>query len=328
MTRHWLFHLGLFLCTFFTITIAGVAWVNANPFELRNFILGMPYSISILFILTCHEFGHYFAARYHNVDSTLPYFIPFPPMISMFGTLGAFMRTRTIPPSKKAIFDIGVAGPIAGFFASLLILVYGFLHLPPANYILSIHPDYDFVLNASRTAHGAYLEFGDSILFSTLKSLFTDPAKQFIPPMTEIYHYPFLCAGWFGLFVTALNRIPMGQFDGGHVMYGMFGDRHRLIARISFYALLVLGVPSLADASLRTALSLIYKRDFNQVIPFAQFSWPTWFFWAMIAYFIVKLYHPPVPDESPLDNRRMAVGWFCVLIFIITFSFNPIVMSF
>jgi membrane-associated protease RseP (regulator of RpoE activity) len=328
ITRHWLFHLGLFLCTFFTTTIAGVWWVNPDPFELTNFHLGIAYSVSILFILACHEFGHYFAARYHKVDTTLPYFIPFPPIVLSFGTFGAIIRTRTVPPTKKAIFDIGVAGPIAGFFASILVLVYGFLHLPSASYILAIHPDYDFLANASRSAHGAYLEFGNSILFSTLKSALTDPSRQFVPPMSEVYHYPFLCAGWFGLFVTALNLIPMGQFDGGHIIYGMFGDLHRKIARISFYILIVLGVPSLADALLRTALGLIEKREIDQIIPYAQYSWSTWFFWAMIAYFIIKLYHPPVPDESPLDSRRMAVGWFCVLIFIVTFSVNPIMMSF
>lgn len=327
IARHWLFHLGLFLCTFFTTTVAGVWWLNRDPFELSNFYLGIPYSVSILFILACHEFGHYFAARYHKVDTTLPYFIPFPPLVLSFGTFGAIIRTRTTPPSKKAIFDIGVAGPIAGFLASILVLVYGFLHLPSVNFILSIHPDYDFLLNTSRSAHGAYLEFGNSIFFSALRSALTDPSKQFVPPMSEIYHYPFLCAGWFGLFVTALNLVPMGQFDGGHIIYGMFGNHHRKIAQTSFYVLIVLGLPALADALLRTALGFIYKREFAQIIPFAQHSWSTWFFWALIAYFIVKLYHPPVPDESPLDSRRMTIGWICIIIFIISFSFNPIMMS-
>lgn len=327
----WILHLSLFLCTFFTTTIAGVWWLNRDPFELSNFSLGIPYSVSILFILACHEFGHYFAAKYHRVSATLPYFIPAPPLFQVFlnfGTFGAVIRTRTAPPTKKAMFNIGVAGPIAGFFASLLILIYGFLNLPSPDFILSIHPDYDFALNASRAAHGMSLEFGNTILFSGVRSLLTNPSHQFVPPMSEIYHYPFLCAGWFGLFVTALNLIPMGQFDGGHIIYSMFGTLHRKIAHISFYILIAISAPALADVLLRTLLAFIYKHEIGQIIPFAQYSWSAWFLWAMIAYYVIKLYHPPVADESPLDKRRMAIGWICIIIFFLSFSINPIIASF
>ena len=325
----WLLHLGLFLLTFFTTTIAGVLWLNRDPFELSNFYLGIPYSASILFILACHEFGHYFASRYHHVDATLPYFLPFPPIPILlqlflnFGTFGAVIRTKSIVPSKKAMFDIGVAGPIAGFFASLLILTYGFLHLPSPDFILSIHPDYNFSLNASTSAQGLPLAFGNTLLFSGLKSLLTHPSMQFVPPLSEIYHYPFLCAGWFGLFVTALNLIPMGQFDGGHLIYAMFGKYHQRIARTSFYALIALSAPSLSDALIRTLLGFVYKHDVGQIIPFAQYSWSAWFFWALIALYVVKLFHPPVADESPLDGRRMIIGWFCIAIFFLSFSLNP-----
>jgi membrane-associated protease RseP (regulator of RpoE activity) len=296
---------------------------------LRNFHLGIPYSASILFILACHEFGHYFASRYHNVDATLPYFLPFPPIPVLlqlflnFGTFGAVIRTKSIVPSKKAMFDIGVAGPIAGFAASLLILIYGFLHLPSRAFILSIHPDYDFILNASASAQGVSLAFGNTLIYSGLQNLLTTPSSQFVPPLSEIYHYPFLCAGWFGLFVTALNLIPMGQFDGGHLIYAMFGKFHYRIARTSFYALLALSAPSLIDALLRTLLGFMYKHDIEQIIPFAQYSWSAWFLWAMIALYIVKLAHPPVSDETPLDNRRMIIGWLCILIFFLSFSLNP-----
>ena len=329
----WVLHLGLFFLTFFTTTVAGVLWLNRDPFELRNFYLGIPYSASILFILACHEFGHYFASRYHHVDATLPYFLPFPPVPVLmqlflnFGTFGAVIRTKSIVPSKKVMFDIGVAGPIAGFFASLLVLIYGFLHLPSPEFMLAIHPDYDFALNASASAHGVSLAFGNTILFSGLQNLFTHPSLQFVPPLSEIYHYPFLCTGWFGLFVTALNLIPMGQFDGGHVIYAMFGKIHKRIAQVSFYTLLALSVPSLSDSLLRTLLGFVFKHDVGQIIPFAQYSWSAWFFWAMIALYVVKLYHPPVPDETPLDGRRMAIGWFCMVIFILSFSLNPFTMN-
>ena len=137
-------HLSLFLACFFTVTVAGVQWLNRDPFDLNNFGYGIPYSLSILFILTCHEFGHYFAARFHGVDATLPYFIPFPtlPSVVNFGTLGAVIKTKTAIPSKKIMFDIGVAGPIAGFVATLLVLSYGFIALPGKEFILSIHPQY------------------------------------------------------------------------------------------------------------------------------------------------------------------------------------------
>jgi membrane-associated protease RseP (regulator of RpoE activity) len=327
-------HLGLFILTFFTTTIAGVVWLNRDPFELANFSLGIPYSLSILFILSCHEFGHYFASRYHKVDATLPYFLPFPPIPILlqlflnFGTFGAVIRTKSIIPSKKAMFDIGAAGPIAGFIASLLVLTYGFFNLPSQDFILAIHPDYDFSINASVAAHGLSLEFGNTFLFSGLKLLFTNPSIQFVPPMSEIYHYPFLCAGWFGLFVTALNLIPMGQFDGGHIIYGMFGRLHRKIARTSFYILLALSAPSLTDTILRLLLGFVYKQDMGQIIPYAQYSWSAWFVWAIIALYIVKLDHPPIAEESPIDTRRMIIGWFCVLIFVLSFSLNPFTVGF
>ncbi len=325
----WSFHLSLFILTFFTTTVAGVLWLNRDPFELTNFHFGIPYSASILFILACHEFGHYFASRYHQVDATLPYFLPFPPIPFLlqlflnFGTFGAVIKTKTSVPSRKAIFDIGVAGPIAGFTASLAVLVYGFSNLPSPSFILSIHPNYNFSINASASAHGISLEFGKTLLFSGLQSILTNPSLQYVPPMSEVYHYPFLCAGWFGLFVTALNLIPIGQFDGGHVIYAMFGEFHKKIARSSLYILMFLSTPSISDALLRTLLGFVYKRDVGQLIPFAQYSWSAWFLWAMIALYVVKLYHPSVADESPLDARRMALGWICVIIFVLSFSLNP-----
>ena len=129
------------------------------------------------------------------------------------------------------------------------------------------------------------------------------------------------------MFVTALNLIPMGQFDGGHLIYAMFGKFHRSIARTSFYALLALSAPSISDALLRTLLGFVYKHDVGQIVPFAQYSWSAWFFWAMIALYVVKLFHPPVADETPLDGRRMIIGWFCIGIFFLSFSLNPFTLG-
>jgi membrane-associated protease RseP (regulator of RpoE activity) len=319
----------LVILTFLTTTISGVQWVGKNPFELRNLHYGFVYAFAILFVLGVHEFGHYFAARYHKVQTTLPYFLPFPllPFFLNFGTLGAVIRTRSIVPSRKAMFDIGVAGPIAGFVACLIVLVIGFLTLPGPEYILSIHPNFNFATGGTNDPHGIPLEFGQTILYSALSRLLTDPSVQFVPPMSEIYHYPLLCVGWFGLFVTAMNLIPIGQFDGGHLIYTMFGEKHRVIARTSFIALLVLGLPSVLDSVIRTVWSYLSSAPLGQVIPFAQYSWTGWFIWALISYYVIKLYHPPVPDESPLDETRMRIGWLTLLIFVICFSFTPFTIS-
>jgi membrane-associated protease RseP (regulator of RpoE activity) len=319
----------LFLLTFFTTTVAGVQWVGKNAFELTNLPYGLPYSFSILFILGVHEFGHYFAARYHRVKVTLPYFLPFPPtpFFLNFGTLGALIKTKAIVPSRKAMFDIGVAGPLAGFVACIIVLTLGFLTLPGPDYILSIHPGYDFSAQATNESGGLGLEFGRTILYSSLSWLLTDPAKQFVPPMSEMYHYPLLCVGWFGLFVTAMNLIPIGQYDGGHLIYTLFGEKHRVIARTSFIVLLVLGLPAVLDAVLRTILSYFVQDLPAQIIPLAQYSWTGWFLWALISYYVIKLYHPPVPDESPLDQSRVIIGWLALIVFVVSFSFAPFTIS-
>jgi membrane-associated protease RseP (regulator of RpoE activity) len=308
-----LLHLGLFLITFITTTLAGAAWTTntAGPYELEFLIYGLPYAIAILFVITCHEFGHYFAAKYHKVDATLPYYIPFPyiPGFLNFGTMGAVIRTKSPVSSRKAMFDIGVAGPIAGFIACLIVLVYGFLNVPGEEYILAIHPDF---FSPEYGSEGLRLEFGDTLLFSFFRFLFVQPG-QFFPPMYEIYHYPFLCVGWFGLFVTALNMIPVGQLDGGHISYTMFGgEKSYKIALISFVILLFLGVLGTLESFL--------------VFP-TNFGWSGWLFWGLILYFFIKLKHPPIPDETPLDSRRRTIGYLAYFIFIISFSPAPIIFS-
>src|SRR3989304_1442236 len=184
----------LLAATALTTAIAGVQWAGKDPFELRNLPTGLEYGVAILFVLASHEFGHFFAARYHKVKTTFPYFIPFPPIpfLLNFGTLGALIRTRSPVLTRKAMFDIGVAGPLAGFLACVAVLVYGFSTLQGPEYITAIHPDYDFHLNAIPDSQGVPLEFGQTILFSLFTYVFTDPSSQFVPPMSEIYHYPYL----------------------------------------------------------------------------------------------------------------------------------------
>ncbi|OGU77754.1 MAG: peptidase [Ignavibacteria bacterium RBG_16_34_14] len=311
--KHYLIHIGLFLITFFTTTIAGAQWITGSPgpYELKFILEGLPYSFSILFIITCHEFGHYFAAMYHKVRATLPYYIPFPPIpfFINFGTMGAVIRTKSPVPTKKAMFDIGVAGPIAGFIACLIILIYGFMNVPPIDYLLSIHPDY---FSPEYGKNGLNLVFGDTILFSFFKWIFVE-SNQFFPPMSEIYHYPFLCVGWFGLFITAMNMIPIGQLDGGHIGYTMFGkETHFKIAVICFSILFVLGITGIIEASFNLNIGV---------------GWSGWLFWALILYFIIKIEHPPIKDDTELDFKRQLIGYFSFFILIISFSPNPFLLT-
>ena len=300
--RTYLVHISLVALTFFTTSVAGVQWLNKDPFELSNFWTGALYAALILGMLASHEFGHYFAARHHGVNVTLPFFIPFP---SYFGTLGAVIRIRSNIPSRKIMFDIGAAGPIAGFVVSLLILITGFMTLPPKEYLYAIHPEYAQL--AAIPTGG--LTFGTTLLYSAASSIFGSPGA-FVPPMNEIYHYPFLCVGWFGLLVTAMNLIPIGQLDGGHISYSMFGRYYHPIAQIALVLLVVLGTAGLLP---------IVGVD-------AGFGWTGWLFWALVLASFIKIFklnRPPIEDEEPLDPARMVVGWVCVGIFITSFSPTP-----
>lgn len=307
-------HIFLFIITFFTTTLAGMEWTTGSmgPYQLRSLLIGLPYSISILFILASHEFGHYFAAKYHKVKATLPYFIPLPSFSGLFlnfGTMGAVIRTKTAIPNNKAMFDIGVSGPIAGFVASLIVLIYGFTHLPGPEYILAIHPDY---FSASYGSNGLSLAFGDTLLFSLLRNILTSGA-QFVPPMSEVYHYPYLCVGWFGLFVTSMNMIPVGQLDGGHIVYSMFGPlRHNIIAKISMGILVVLGLLGLAESFFNWGFSL---------------GWTGWIFWALVLLLVIKFKHPPVMEFHQLDTKRMIIGYVSLFMLLLSFSPSPIMLS-
>ena len=311
--KNYLIHLGLFILTLVTTTIAGMELTTGvmNPFEFSDLLMGLPYSLSLLFILGVHEFGHYFATVYHKVKATLPYFIPIPPIPGFFnfGTLGAVIRTKSAIYNNKAMFDIGIAGPLSGFIACLIILVYGFTHLPGKEYILQIHPDF-FSPDYGKGAIG--LEFGNTLLFSFFKIVFTHPG-EFFPPMSEIYHYPYLCVGWFGLFVTSMNMVPVGQLDGGHIVYSMFGGKtHEAVAGISMLILIGLGMLGFLDVYLELNIG---------------FGWAGWLLWSFILYVIIKVKHPPVYIFDRLDKRRRILGWVSLFILLISFSPTPFMIS-
>lgn len=288
-------HLLLFLLTVLTTTITGAFFLGREAFaSWEELSYGLPYSFAILTILLSHEMGHYLTARYYKMQVTLPYFIPF--FLPAFhpGTFGAFIRMRSSIPNKKALFDIGFAGPLAGFITSIIFLVIGFYHLTDLNGVLAylnniLPPD---------SPNGIDLFLGGSILFDTLKIIFN---VQYLP-MNAIYHFPFIFAGWLGFLVTALNLMPIGQLDGGHITYALFGDRARKIALLSFSLLIIFNV------------YLIYS--FNSYV---------WVLWPVIIFFFIKFRHPPTLDNSiVIGLKRKILGWLAYIIFIISFSPIPV----
>jgi len=301
----YLLHLLLFLLTFITTTFAGVLWLNRDPFELTNFSLGLPYSISLLAMLSAHEFGHYFAARRYGVNTSLPYFIPIPVippyMINPFGTMGAVIRMRSPLTTKKALFDIGIAGPIAGLVVTFCVLIYGFLTLPGKEFIFTVHPEY----RLTGEIPGTGFTFGNSILFWSLTKVFG--SSGFVPPMNEIYHYPFLCVGWFGLFVTALNLIPVGQLDGGHVLYALAGKGQGKIARVFFICLVIVGLSGFLPL-------------FGSGVQTGTLGW---LLWAAILYFFIKIDHPEIYDYTEMDASRKVLGWAVLALFVLIFPPIP-----
>ena len=324
-SRNYPLHLSLFVATLFTTTWAGTIWIG-NPPEMDSFAhfraglkVGLPFSLSLLAFLSVHEFGHFFATVKHRVRATLPYYIPLPPLpfLMSIGTLGAVIRMKEPIRSRRALFDIGVAGPLAGFAVALGLLVYGFTHLPSIDYIYSIHPEYR-ASGGIPPAPPETLHLGRNLLFLLLEKII---APKNLPPMYELYHYPYLFAGWLGCFVTALNLLPVGQLDGGHVIYAMFGgDGHRKISKFFLACITVLGAPSFIIG----LLPLIFP---SLVFPapelLLRWSWPGWIIWAIILRKFLGTRHPHAGSDRPLSARRMIVGWGCIAIFILTFTPVP-----
>lgn len=266
-------HSILFLLTLLTTLIAGAIQQGVNPLETPGGIWqGIPFSFTLLIILGAHEFGHYFMARHHGVDVTMPYFIPAP---SFIGTFGAFIKMRSPLSDRCGLLDVGVAGPVAGLVAALPVTVAGLA-------LSEVRP---------MTAE-AGVSLGSSLLFSLLGWI----VHGSLPQGMDIILHPVAFSGWIGLLVTCLNLLPIGQLDGGHVAYALLlGRRQRLLARIVFAALIVLGAT----------------------------SWTGWLIWAAILY-IMGLDHPPTIREwKPLGRRERLLGWGAMGIFVFTFTPAP-----
>lgn len=215
----------LFLLTFATTTLAGASLAGADWLrDLRAAREGLTFSLTLLAILLAHELGHYVASREYGVDTSPPYFIPVPPLLSFIGTFGAFIRMRSPPRDRRALFDIAVAGPWAGFLLSVPAIHAGLL-LSPVKPVLE------------KGQQGLLL--GDNLVFKALAALLLD-----VPEGYDVYLHPIAFAGWIGLFVTSLNLLPIGQLDGGHVSYALLGRRAAAVSRWMTGGLLLLGVLS------------------------------------------------------------------------------------
>ena len=218
--RRLLVHGGLLAVTAFTTTIAGVLWEGLDPIARPSLLVrGLPFALTLLTILLVHESGHYLMCRRHGVRATLPFFLPAPTNVFPLGTFGAFIRIRSRFPHRRALFDVGAAGPWAGFIVALVATAVGLS-------LSTVLP---------RPPGGQVLELGDSLLTSLLTRLVLHA-----DPETVVLH-PIAFAGWFGLFVTSVNLLPAGQLDGGHVLYATQGRSTRAVPAVLIAFLLWLG---------------------------------------------------------------------------------------
>lgn len=290
--RTWL-NVLLFVITVVSCILVGLTWsinyVYADDIvngavgtigldEFMNpdvIVLSVLYAVVLIGILLAHEMGHYLTCRFYGINATLPYFIPFPPP-SPIGTMGAFIKIRSPITRKQQLFDVGVAGPLAGFVVALPALVWGLSlskAVPPI-------PEEGSIM------------FGEPLLFKLLSdSIFKGAPENF-----DLILHPVAFAGWVGALVTALNLFPIGQLDGGHVVYALFGKRSRKFARPVLVAFLVMGV----------------------------FFWIGWFVWAILIGFI-GLKHPRIWDEDvPISVGRRWIAYLVILIFIFSFIPDPV----
>ncbi len=367
--------IGLFIITLITTTLAGVEWIygrlfflNADGFGLNNWmtwemlIEGIKFSTAFISILTVHEFGHYFVAKYYKIETSLPYYIPmWFGLGSTIGTLGAFIRIKQVIDSRKEYFDIGLAGPLAGFIIALGVLFYGFTHLPAQEYIFTIHPEYqkyglDYAQYVYKGMEGSFY-IGKNLLFIFFENYVADPAL--IPNQYEMMHYPFLFAGYLACFFTALNLIPIGQLDGGHILYGLIGNpAHRIVSMILFvsfifYAGLGIIIPSqvadLLDTHVLLYLVFLYFA-FSKIggsfqntllialsILIAQYGtsyvfpnlhgYNGWLLFGLILGRFLGIYHPTATYDEPLSLGRKILGWIMLGVFILCFSPQPFVFE-
>jgi membrane-associated protease RseP (regulator of RpoE activity) len=277
--EHPLFHLALLVATFLTTTIAGGTFSESGGLMGKGaFADGLAFSVPLLLILGMHELGHYVMCRRYGLAATLPYFIP-SPFLNMIGTFGALIRIKEPIRDKKSLIDVGAAGPLTGFLVCLPFLFYGVTLAKPISGVPregTVYFDYPLIVRFAQKLTGT-------------------------PPYTSagVHEHPVFMAAWFGLLVTALNLLPVGQLDGGHVLRALAGRRQPLVSLI---------VIALAAAS--------------------AFRGMTWAIFALVTALLVGIRHPPVEDDDqPLDYGRTLLALACLGVFLLCFSLVPITIS-
>jgi membrane-associated protease RseP (regulator of RpoE activity) len=297
----------------FILTVLSVLYVGQQPsgempsdlagqilFFVKVLLSGWPYAVSLLSILLAHEFGHYLMSRYHKTPATLPYFIPlpFPPL----GTMGAAILMQGTPKNKRVLFDIGVAGPLAGMIVAIPVLFYG-LSISHLDIVKPVFGSVAMEGNSLLYLLAKYITFGKLLpapaslagvtpFMYWLKYFFT--GRPIPIGATDVFISPVAFAGWAGLLVTALNLIPAGTLDGGHVVYSWFGEKAAKAFPFILIGLLALGL-----------------------------FWNGWWIWLLLLMWLGRVHAEPLDQITPLDLNRRAIALLVIIIFLLTFSPVP-----
>jgi Zn-dependent protease len=280
----WRINAVLLLATILSLLYVGASGeigILKNPLQI---LAGWPYALGVMLILGTHELGHYFAARYHKSDVSLPFFIPMP-LPGSLGTMGAFIQLREPLRNRRVLLDIGVAGPLAGLIMAIPVLLIGLKTSPVlSSPILSV-----FMLKATSAS---YVLEGNSVVYALAKLLVFG---HFYPDgMRDVFINQLASAGWTGLLVTGLNLLPIGQLDGGHALYSLIGDR----ARALFFPVL----------AIMAILATLYTG---------------WTMWLFLLFFFGRMYATPLDNVTPLDPRRRIVAIGSLILFFLVFMPIP-----
>lgn len=269
----------LYIPSYYLRIVVGLLLLAAShPGLILN---GLTFSLALLTILTAHEMGHYLACRYYGVNATLPFFIPAPPLF-LAGTLGAFIKMKSTIPSRRALFDIGLAGPLAGFVALLPFAVAGILSLQKAPVQAADVP----------------IIFNDPLLFQLI-------ARFAGIQLIDASPNPYYMATWIGLLVTSLNLMPVGQLDGGHGTFAVFGQRpHKIIGRAAFVIMAV-----------------------TAVLGFVWYGSPSGFLYTVLLAVMLRVRHPAPENREPLGAARVAIGITALIVFGLSFVPFPITLN-
>jgi membrane-associated protease RseP (regulator of RpoE activity) len=315
----------LFILTILSVMLTGAdVPADAMPADgsgsillfFRYILSGWPFALSMVGILFAHEMGHYLACRYYKIPATLPFFIP-APIVSPFGTLGAFIAMRGAPKNKRILFDVGIAGPLAGLVIAIPVLFYGLsisqlgaIEPSPAGFQGTLEGNSLFYLFSKYLVFGKLLPEpvsmnGLSPLLYWLRYFFSGHPIPFGGLDVQLHSVAW--AGWGGLLVTTLNLMPLGTLDGGHVAYGLFGEKARKLFPFMIGLLITFSV-------LPVVLTLsITAFNFN------------WLLWGMILFWLGNVRTQPLDDITPLDPTRRALGIFILIIFVLLFTPIPLV---